>query len=418
MSYVKFWADAANNFDTTKADNDTLYFVTNTGKLYKGNTLIADKTDYDTVLEKTTYEYNKELALGNTGKVCIGQFPMYDSNISVEIKSTTGIPYHGVLIISTQNIDLVRGGTFTAKVYGDADNSLTDRIKVRYASGSNVFSVYIDLPTWSKNLLHIQCVSLAGTPTNIATKVDSIPTDNLITVTNALTAAFAPTTRAITAGAGLAGGGTLAADRTIKADLVSETKLTNAAAAATETANRVYPIALDKNGKLAVNVPWTDTKVKQTSKSDNVNYPILTGPNGGTSGTAYEAYYNSGIYLNPSTKTITATKFAGKATSAETADTLSAVLGVSLGGTGVSSISPNQLLYYSNTNKTFVPSGHYIDNDFVAINSTSKPATAFHVEGDAFATGNLIADTDVKVAGGNVTLTYNSTKKSLDFIFA
>ena len=43
-----------------------------------------------------------------------------------------------------------------------------------------------------------------------------------------------------------------------KADLVSETKLTNAAAAATETSGRVYPVALDTNGKLAVNVPWTD----------------------------------------------------------------------------------------------------------------------------------------------------------------
>ena len=43
----------------------------------------------DGKLSKTTYEYNKELALGSSGKVCIGVFPCYDSNISVEIKSTT-----------------------------------------------------------------------------------------------------------------------------------------------------------------------------------------------------------------------------------------------------------------------------------------------------------------------------------------
>ena len=43
------------------------------------------------------------------------------------------------------------------------------------------------------------------------------------------------------------------------ASLVSTTQLTNAAIAATEVANRVYPVALDTNGKLAVNVPWTDT---------------------------------------------------------------------------------------------------------------------------------------------------------------
>lgn len=46
---------------------------------------------------------------------------------------------------------------------------------------------------------------------------------------------------------------------TAKANLVSYTALTNAATAATEVAGRVYPVAQDANGKLAVNVPWTDT---------------------------------------------------------------------------------------------------------------------------------------------------------------
>ena len=43
-SFVKFWADAFTNFDASKAQSDTLYFITNTGQLYKGNILIADKT--------------------------------------------------------------------------------------------------------------------------------------------------------------------------------------------------------------------------------------------------------------------------------------------------------------------------------------------------------------------------------------
>ena len=139
-------------------------------------------------LDKTTYEYNKELALGSTGKVCIGKFPMYDSNISVEIKSTTNTTYNGTLVIATQNINTSGGGSYTCKVYGDADNSLTGAIKIHYGSGSNVFSVYIDLPAWSKNLLHIQCVSLAGTPTDIATQVSEIPSNATITPTNALKA--------------------------------------------------------------------------------------------------------------------------------------------------------------------------------------------------------------------------------------
>ena len=139
-------------------------------------------------LDKTTYEYNKELALGSTGKVCIGKFPMYDSNISVEIKSTTNTTYNGTLIIATQNINTTAGGSYTATVYGDASNSLTNSIKIHYGSGSNVFSVYIDLPGWSKNLLHIQCVSLAGAPTDIATTVSEIPSNATIIPTNALKA--------------------------------------------------------------------------------------------------------------------------------------------------------------------------------------------------------------------------------------
>lgn len=43
---------------------------------------------------------------------------------------------------------------------------------------------------------------------------------------------------------------------TAHADILSTTKLSNAATAATEVAGRVYPVALDTNGKLAVNVPW------------------------------------------------------------------------------------------------------------------------------------------------------------------
>lgn len=69
----------------------------------------------------------------------------------------------------------------------------------------------------------------------------------------------------ISTGAGLTGGD-ITTSGTIKANLTSETKLTNAAADGTETSGQVYPVRLDKNGKLAVNVPWT-----------NVNSNYLTG---------------------------------------------------------------------------------------------------------------------------------------------
>ena len=62
----------------------------------------------------------------------------------------------------------------------------------------------------------------------------------------------------VATGAGLTGG-TITGTGTVKANLVSETALTNAAVTGTDSSNRLYPVAIDKNGKLAVNVPWTDT---------------------------------------------------------------------------------------------------------------------------------------------------------------
>lgn len=137
----------------------------------------------------TQYEYNKELSMGQTGKVCIGKFPMYDSNVTVRISSTTSSTYNGTLVIATQNINTSGGGTYKAVVYGDEYNNLASSIKIHYGSGSNVFSVYIDLPGWSKNLVHVQCVGLTGAPTDVLTSVSSIPSTATITPTHVLSTA-------------------------------------------------------------------------------------------------------------------------------------------------------------------------------------------------------------------------------------
>jgi hypothetical protein len=113
-----------------------------------------------TYLPKVTYEYNKELSLSSNGKVCIGKFPMYDSNITVDISSTTTDTYHGTLVIASQNINTTGGGTYKAVVYGDATNTITPAIRIEYLSGSNVFSVYANLPGWSKNLIHIKFIKV------------------------------------------------------------------------------------------------------------------------------------------------------------------------------------------------------------------------------------------------------------------
>jgi len=67
------------------------------------------------------------------------------------------------------------------------------------------------------------------------------------------------TVTSVATGVGLTGG-TITGSGTLKTKLRSETALTIDSAAATTTSGRVYPVAVDKSGYLAVNVPWTDSK--------------------------------------------------------------------------------------------------------------------------------------------------------------
>ena len=68
----------------------------------------------------------------------------------------------------------------------------------------------------------------------------------------------------------------------------------------------------------------TNTKVTQTPTSTDASYPLLLSPSGQTQETNTTSYFNSGVVLNPSTKTISAdidgnAKTATSATSAATA---------------------------------------------------------------------------------------------------
>lgn len=135
----------------------------------------------------TTYEYNKEISFGSSGKLLIGKFPCYDSNVTITISATTSTTYHCTAILATQNINTSGGGTFTWRTYGDSSNSVTPNLYAKYASGSNVIEIYFSPTNWSKNLVHIQCNALSGTPTNICENVSSIPSEANRQPTNTLT---------------------------------------------------------------------------------------------------------------------------------------------------------------------------------------------------------------------------------------
>lgn len=61
---------------------------------------------------------------------------------------------------------------------------------------------------------------------------------------------------------------------TIRANLLNQTRLNGSATSAAEVNNRTYPVALDANGRLAVNIPWTDT-IPVRSVNGKVGYVSL-----------------------------------------------------------------------------------------------------------------------------------------------
>ena len=164
----------------------------NTSAITALQTAVAGK------LEKTTYEQSAELACGSNGKVCLGKFGAYDTNITIELNSTTNTTYHATIIIHSQNVVANgTGGTVGCYVYGDADNHVTPLISVfrPYGSASRQIEVYANLAGWSKNLVHVQAVALSdGGMTDVLTSVSEIPTaitgKTKVTPVNVLTTAF------------------------------------------------------------------------------------------------------------------------------------------------------------------------------------------------------------------------------------
>ena len=84
------------------------------------------------------------------------------------------------------------------------------------------------------------------------------------------------TVTSVSAGDGLAGG-PITSSGSLKANLNSYTK--NSAA----VGGKLYPVELDKNGKLAVNVPWTDTNTN-TAHTHTAGIGLVKTGDGGTSG--------------------------------------------------------------------------------------------------------------------------------------
>lgn len=133
-------------------------------------------------LDKLTYEWNKQLACGSNGKVRLLRIPVYDTNITLDISSTTSTTYSGKLVIATQN-----GNVGKATVYGDASGTLANSLViVKSATGVSQRSwldIYGNFSGWSKNIVHTIAVAPYITGDFVAypdiVNVDTIPTGNV-----------------------------------------------------------------------------------------------------------------------------------------------------------------------------------------------------------------------------------------------
>ena len=171
--------------DNTSDANKSVKYATTAGSANavawgnvsgKPSTFTPSTHAHSQYLEKTSYEYSKELACGGSDTlVLLGSFPCYDSNVTMTISCTAATSYYGVLIMATQNISTSLGGRLDLKLYGDDENILTPKISVSYVKGSNVISIYMKGDAWAKYLVHIQANALAGTPSGICTHVTEIP---------------------------------------------------------------------------------------------------------------------------------------------------------------------------------------------------------------------------------------------------
>lgn len=160
-----------------------------------GSTNVALITDLDSKLDKLTYEWNNAINFGATGKLCIGKFCCYDSNITIDIDATTGTTYHGTLVIALQNIG-TSSGTLVAKVYGDATNTIAPNLYIyKHPANDCLIEVYFSPQAWSKNIIHIRAlnlnkdhgsVSYDSVAFDLCTSVSGIPAEATIKPTNAL----------------------------------------------------------------------------------------------------------------------------------------------------------------------------------------------------------------------------------------
>ena len=134
---------------------------------------MINQSSNDNVLIFGPNYVRKQLNIGESGYVCVTKVPVYDTNVTINISSTTNTTYYGTLVIATQN-NLVQ----EVRVYGDLEGKLINSLFYNTTSSSSkVLEIYFKPEPWSKNIIDVDVVNPADgiAPTDVATFVNEIP---------------------------------------------------------------------------------------------------------------------------------------------------------------------------------------------------------------------------------------------------
>lgn len=147
----------------------------------------------------------------------------------------------------------------------------------------------------------------------------------------------------------------------------------------------------DKTGTVALTSDIVDEKIKLTLQSTSGTYPLIFGPTSITTNSTYQGYYNTGITVNPNTKTVTATTFVGALT-----------------GTASGNLTSSSTLDATKLSGT-IPSSCYTNTTYGISGSLSNHVFTSTLTAGGSGTTSVLT----LAAGTGITLTDDTTNKKI-----
>lgn len=225
----------------------------------------ANNVDLDNKLDKASLSVNATDGVTLDGVTYKYELPQANADTLGGVKSTVT----GTTADRNYNVEVNSDGTMKVNVpWTDTKITDTNQKITAKSNGSNV--------TFGNNDT-VEVV--AGTNVTV--------TPNTTNKTITIAAKDTNTAHSHSAGVGLTGSGTagISGTYTYKVNLVDETKASNAASYTSGAASKFYAVQLDKNDKLGVYVPWTDTEYTLPVASTGALGGIKVGYDGTTAKT-------------------------------------------------------------------------------------------------------------------------------------